>query len=134
MSTHEPGRATGSEPAHALSGTAPAPTGAVAAAGPVAAASMTQPQEQELTLAQAERRCEVCGNHYDKAFRVVHRGASHVFDCFECAIHALAPTCAHCGCKIVGHGSESDGVMYCCAHCAQRAGVGGLKDRADGAS
>jgi hypothetical protein len=81
--------------------------------------------------ASDERRCEVCGNLYDKAFRVVHGGRTHVFDCFECAIHALAPTCAGCGCRIVGHGMESDGVMYCCAHCAQRSGIGGLKDRAD---
>jgi hypothetical protein len=78
-----------------------------------------------------ERSCEVCGNLYDKALRIVQHGRVHVFDCFECAIHALAPTCATCGCRIVGHGMESDAVMYCCAHCAQRSGVGGLKDRAD---
>jgi hypothetical protein len=41
--------------------------------------------------------CEVCGNDYDKAFEVRVQGATHVFDSFECAIHALAPTCAHCG-------------------------------------
>jgi hypothetical protein len=34
----------------------------------------------------------------------------------------LAPLCAHCGCRIVGHGVENDaGQMYCCAHCAERA-------------
>jgi hypothetical protein len=43
--------------------------------------------------------CEVCGNDYDKAFGVRSQGANHVFDSFECAIHALAPTCAHCGCR-----------------------------------
>ena len=79
-------------------------------------------------------RCEVCGNENDKTFEVIRNGESHVFDSFECAIHALAPTCAHCGCRIVGHGMESDGVMYCCAHCAQVAGVGGLNDRADGSA
>jgi hypothetical protein len=31
----------------------------------------------------------------------------------------MAPSCAHCGCKIVGHGVEAGGKMYCCAHCAQ---------------
>jgi hypothetical protein len=36
-------------------------------------------------------RCEVCGNDYDKSFEVTVGGASHVFDSFECAIHALAP-------------------------------------------
>ncbi|HZF03874.1 MAG TPA: hypothetical protein VE932_06035 [Patescibacteria group bacterium] len=33
-------------------------------------------------------KCEVCGN---------------------CAIHRMAPTCAHCGCKVVGHGVEAGG-------------------------
>jgi hypothetical protein len=54
----------------------------------------------------------------------------HTFDSFECAIHALAPTCAHCGCKIVGHGVEAEGRFYCCAHCAHQVGIGGLRDRA----
>jgi len=31
----------------------------------------------------------------------------HVFHSLECAINALAPQCAHCGCKIIGHGIES---------------------------
>jgi hypothetical protein len=75
-------------------------------------------------------RCEVCGNDYDKSFTVTPaRGSAHTFDAFECAIHALAPICSHCGCKIVGHGLEKDGVFYCCAHCAAEAGVKGLKDR-----
>jgi len=30
------------------------------------------------------------------------------FDSFECAIHALAPTCENCGIRIVGHGLEKD--------------------------
>ena len=40
--------------------------------------------------------CEVCGNEYDKAIQVTKDGQEHVFDSFECAIHALAPVCAHC--------------------------------------
>ena len=76
-------------------------------------------------------RCEVCGNDYDKAFRVVTSGGEeHTFDSFECAVHALAPTCTHCGCRVLGHGVESDGRIFCCAHCAQLTGVGGLVDRA----
>ena len=74
--------------------------------------------------------CEVCGNDYDKSFEVVMRGESHTFDSFECAIHALAPVCAHCGCRIIGHGSESAGRFYCCAHCANHAGVEEIQDRA----
>ena len=38
--------------------------------------------------------CEVCGNDYDKAFQVVRNGEQHTFDSFECAINAMAPTCA----------------------------------------
>jgi hypothetical protein len=74
--------------------------------------------------------CEVCGNDYDKAFQVTVGGESHTFDSFECAISALAPTCADCGVRIVGHGLEANGSMYCCASCAERAGVTGLADRA----
>jgi hypothetical protein len=73
--------------------------------------------------------CDVCGNDYDKAFEVKSGGRSHVFDSFECAIHALAPACAHCGCKVIGHGVESNGTMYCCAHCARKSGVKGVDDR-----
>ena len=74
-------------------------------------------------------KCEACGNDYDKSFQVVVQGRSHVFDSFECAIHTLAPACAHCGVRIVGHGLEKNGRMFCCAHCAQGQGVTQLKDR-----
>jgi hypothetical protein len=74
-------------------------------------------------------KCEVCDNEYDKAFTVTMNGTEHTFDSFECAIHALAPVCDHCGCRVVGHGVESGGVIYCCAHCAQMSGTRGLKDR-----
>ncbi len=74
-------------------------------------------------------KCDVCGNDYDKSFTVTLGARSHTFDSFECAIHALAPTCDHCGCRIVGHGVEHDGTFYCCANCAHQAGVKGLEDR-----
>jgi hypothetical protein len=73
--------------------------------------------------------CEVCGNDYDKAMEIRLGGDNHVFDSFECAIHALAPPCANCGCKIAGHGVESNGSIFCCAHCAERQGVSGARDR-----
>lgn len=69
-------------------------------------------------------RCSTCGNEYDKCIEVVAGDTRHVFDCFECAIYLLAPTCAHCGCRIIGHGVEtgdSDEAVYCCAHCARHA-------------
>jgi len=74
--------------------------------------------------------CDVCGNDYDKAFQVTMRGETGTFDSFECAIHALAPTCPHCGCRVIGHGVEADGQIFCCAHCARDSGVGGVADRA----
>src|SRR5690606_41061363 len=37
-------------------------------------------------------QCEVCGNDYDKPLEISFQGQQHVFDSFECAIHALAPT------------------------------------------
>jgi hypothetical protein len=74
--------------------------------------------------------CATCGNDYDKSFEVTLAGESYVFDSFECAIHLLAPACQRCGCRIVGHGLEADGVMYCCDHCAERSGEQRLRDRA----
>jgi hypothetical protein len=74
-------------------------------------------------------KCDVCGNDYDKSFTVTIAGKMHVFDSFECAIHALAPGCQHCGCKVIGHGVEKDGAIYCCVHCAVLHGVHGLTDR-----
>ena len=73
--------------------------------------------------------CEMCGNDYDKSFEVTMGGESHTFDSFECAIHTLAPTCAHCGCHVIGHGVEADGRIFCCAHCSAQEGVAGLEDR-----
>ena len=74
--------------------------------------------------------CETCGNAYDRSFQVLMAGETHTFDSFECAIHALAPTCTHCGIKIVGHGLEKDGRHFCCAHCAKHEGANELRDRA----
>ena len=77
-----------------------------------------------------ENVCEVCGNEYDKTLEIVVDGISHYYDSFECAIHALAPRCAHCDCRIIGHGVETAGVTYCCANCAHHEGVMALQDRA----
>lgn len=76
-------------------------------------------------------KCEVCGNEYDKSLEITTAGETHVFDSFECAIHALAPRCEHCGCAVIGHGNEADGHFYCCAHCASVEGHGEMRDRAD---
>jgi hypothetical protein len=74
-------------------------------------------------------QCEVCGNEYDKAFKVITAGQTHVFDSFECAIHKLAPRCEHCGCVILGHGIEATGRFFCCANCARQLGADHVADR-----
>jgi len=52
--------------------------------------------------------CDGCRNDYDKAFTIIQGDLKGTFDSFECAIHALAPECAHC---------------------AKKAGVTGIDDR-----
>lgn len=67
-------------------------------------------------------KCDQCGNDYDKTFEVVRGGQRKVFDSFECAIEAMAPRCAHCDCRVIGHGvDDNSGKIYCCAHCARHA-------------
>lgn len=67
--------------------------------------------------------CDVCGNEYDKTMAITYQGRTATFDSFECAIHAMAPICQHCGCRVVGHGVESDGRIFCCGSCAREVGV-----------
>ena len=64
-------------------------------------------------------QCQVCGNEYSKTFTVTLADETYIFDCFECAIHELAPVCVHCGCRIIGHGVENDDGIYCSGHCAR---------------
>jgi hypothetical protein len=83
-------------------------------------------------LMEGERpmsQCETCGNDYDKAFVIRYGEEEHTFDSFECAIQALAPTCEKCETRIVGHGIEANGRMYCCAHCARGEGLEEAVDR-----
>jgi hypothetical protein len=75
--------------------------------------------------------CEVCGNDYDKPIHVEQYGIHHTFDCLQCAIQALAPRCAHCGCRMIGHGVEHGSVMFCSAHCGREAGRKEFVDRGD---
>lgn len=76
--------------------------------------------------------CTVCGNDYDRSFEVLMQGERHTFDSFECAIHKLAPRCAHCECRVIGHGVEVGSTIFCCASCADHAGHKGAKDRVEG--
>lgn len=75
--------------------------------------------------------CEVCKNNYEKGFDINLNGKIHTFDCFECAIFNLAPSCSNYGCVIIGHGIEANNKFYCCAccaHCARSAGITSAKD------
>jgi len=73
--------------------------------------------------------CEVCGNQYDKMMLISIEGQEKTFDCFECAIHSLAPKCSHCQVRILGHGLEEEGQFYCCASCARMSGQSHFVDR-----
>jgi hypothetical protein len=67
-------------------------------------------------------KCDVCGNDYRRTFKVTRDGRTMTFDSFECAIEALAPRCAHCNCRVIGHGVETaDGTIFCCDHCLRHA-------------
>lgn len=78
-------------------------------------------------------RCSTCGNDYPLSFEVIDaHGGHHAFDSFECAIQRLAPTCGHCGCRIIGHGIQSHGgEQFCCAHCAREAGDANAVDNTE---
>ena len=74
--------------------------------------------------------CEVCNNDYDLSFEVHAAGAVHTFDSIECAAQKMAPICDNCRCRILGHGLQSEGRFFCCAHCARQQGVPQLMDHA----
>ncbi|MGJ3402276.1 hypothetical protein [Glutamicibacter sp. Je.9.36] len=65
--------------------------------------------------------CDICGNASETVFTLSRNGRSGRFDSFECAIHAMAERCAHCGCAILGHAVHHGPEAYCCQHCAEHA-------------
>ena len=73
--------------------------------------------------------CDTCGNDYDKSFEVRRGNKTYTFDSMECAVQVLAPECAHCRCRVLGHGIEDHGKIYCCAHCARQSGTTKAVDR-----
>jgi hypothetical protein len=64
----------------------------------------------------------MCGNDHDRSFTIGQNGEAHTFDRLECAIAMLAPTCAHCDCRINSHGVEVDGEIFCCMNCMKESG------------
>jgi hypothetical protein len=63
-------------------------------------------------------RCEACGNACEAPMEIRLRGRVRVVDCFECAIHLMAPACARCRGRIIG---QAAGSVYCSPHCARAA-------------
>lgn len=66
--------------------------------------------------------CEFCGNHIKDSLKIVAHNREHEFDCFQCAIQSLAPTCASCSCRIIGQSIDENGFCYCGLHCQRMAG------------
>jgi hypothetical protein len=87
--------------------------------------------QQQEEFVMTNRPCETCGNTYDKSFSILMDDQEHVFDSFECAIQKMALHCEQCDTRIIGHGVEESGHMYCCAHCARHDGQKDLTDRVD---
>jgi hypothetical protein len=73
-------------------------------------------------------KCEVCNGVYNN-FQVISGEKYHEFDCFECAIIALAPTCFRCGNKIAGHVHTNQGKVFCDSLCAWNSNFVPLTDR-----
>jgi hypothetical protein len=72
-------------------------------------------------------RCVVCGTDEVSGFTIeTATGLRLAFDSFECAIDRLAPRCAYCGVRIVGHGYRANGSLYCGGHCAEFVGIDAL--------
>ncbi len=72
--------------------------------------------------------CYQYGIDYNRAFQVIKKDRTWAFDSFECTIQAVAPSCPHCGVRIVGHGVEEGGHVFCCVHRARHEGRTSLKD------
>lgn len=72
--------------------------------------------------------CDVCGGKSENTFKVNYAGADYQFDCFECAIYELAPSCAHCGLIILSHGVRVKGELFCSGSCARFQGQGVERD------
>lgn len=62
--------------------------------------------------------CASCGREATDLFTIIRDDLTRKFDSFECAIHVMAPRCAHCQCTILGHPVHHNGGTFCCEHCA----------------
>jgi hypothetical protein len=63
--------------------------------------------------------CATCGIDTREPLSITYHKNTADYCCFECAITPLAPACAHCNCKVIGHGTYgADQKIYCCQKCA----------------
>jgi len=68
--------------------------------------------------------CVVCGHSSDLCFTVVTaNGRRYVLDSLECAIDRLAPRCASCGVRIIGHATVVGTSLFCGVHCSRFMGI-----------
>ncbi|MGD9765042.1 MAG: hypothetical protein AB7V27_15150 [Candidatus Binatia bacterium] len=68
-------------------------------------------------------QCDVCGNPTRHPMTLTQREDRFVVDCLECAIHVLAPTCAECSCRIIGHPVLWEDEVFCSRRCVAAAGA-----------
>jgi hypothetical protein len=114
------------------------PGGAAASGPPAFAAIMVcglqaQPSIAEIMIEEhAMGRCNSCGNEYEGTFEVMFDGKTYTFDCFECAIHQLAPRCGSCETRILGHGVQFNDRLFCSSHCARAMGIHSLETHIGG--
>lgn len=64
--------------------------------------------------------CAHCGNESHNTFQVTQGDTTLSFDSFQCAISRLAPVCACCAVRILGHVVEAQGRIFCSAQCARK--------------
>lgn len=63
--------------------------------------------------------CYSCRSKRQNTFRIfLKNGRSFEFDCFECAIRALAPHCQRCGLEVLDRGIEVGESIFCGVPCA----------------
>ena len=73
------------------------------------------------SLPTLQGTCDTCDDEYHDAMQITKGGEQYTFDSFECPTQELAPECPTGGVRIVGHGTEHNGSVYCCSHCDDQA-------------
>ena len=61
--------------------------------------------------------CTICDDQYGRSCRIPADDELHFMDSFECAFYTVAPRCRCCDRRIVDHGIETWGNIFCCTPC-----------------